>query len=340
VVDYRKFLAKEETFVVPWLGATTAEAAGGRRLCLTQRPDVPGWYSVAVKGRSATVRGPADAPALSGLVKVRGWLSSGRLVREGGLAELVHLPPADEAPRFSPATCRRWHSGELLFEGLEFETEVEAQVREALALERPLQGIKGVPAPLRAAFALAVLEAASRRTGVPVSPAEVRAHLSRIADGGVPAALEVLRALTAERALALRELEALERRRRELLLREELRAERELRRTRHERVAAELHAARGRRGGDDGPASAELALEQAGARLESARRLNGNQLEVVFRFMDQRFISLVDATTLQVIDSGICLGHPPSDALLTLDSLPAVIKEAIDTDALVILRWP
>jgi hypothetical protein len=168
----------------------------------------------------------------------------------------------------------------------------------------------------------------------------VRAHLSRVADGGSPAAEAVLRALSDERAQARRELEELERRRRELLVHEALHAERELRRTRQERVAAELHAARGRRGGEASEAQAELALEQAGARLESARKLNGAQLEVVFRFMDQRFISLVDANTLQVIDSGICLGHPPSDALLTLDSLPAVIKEAIDTDALVILRWP
>ena len=74
--------------------------------------------------------------------------------------------------------------------------------------------------------------------------------------------------------------------------------------------------------------------------MESARRVNVTQLEVVFRFQDQRFISLVDANTMQVIDSGICLGHPPRDELLTLDSLPAVIQEAIDTGALVILRWP
>ena len=64
----------------------------------------------------------------------------------------------------------------------------------------------------------------------------------------------------------------------------------------------------------------------------------GDQLEVIFTFMNERFISLVDAATLQVIDSGICLGHPPADEELTLESLPSVIREAIDTDALVILR--
>ena len=66
--------------------------------------------------------------------------------------------------------------------------------------------------------------------------------------------------------------------------------------------------------------------------------LGEQRLEVLFRFMDERFIALIDPGTLQVLDSGICLGHPASDKLLTLESLPSVIKEAIDTDSLVILR--
>ena len=68
--------------------------------------------------------------------------------------------------------------------------------------------------------------------------------------------------------------------------------------------------------------------------------MRDDQLEVVFGFMGERFISLVDEDTLQVLDSGICLGHPPADKMITLDSLPAVIKEAIETDRLVILRAP
>lgn len=85
-------------------------------------------------------------------------------------------------------------------------------------------------------------------------------------------------------------------------------------------------------------ARAELALEAAGARMRSARMLGNGNLEVIFTFMDERFISVVNMATLQVVDSGICLGHPPSDNLVTLESLPSVIKEAIDTDRLVILR--
>ena len=74
--------------------------------------------------------------------------------------------------------------------------------------------------------------------------------------------------------------------------------------------------------------------------ISEAEQLQRVQLEVVFEFRDTRFVALVDEATLQVIDSGICLGHPPRDDLLTLDSLPGVIAEAMDTDALVILRHP
>ena len=72
--------------------------------------------------------------------------------------------------------------------------------------------------------------------------------------------------------------------------------------------------------------------------MKSSFVLGNGELEVIFRFMGQRFISVVNALTFRVIDSGICLGHPPRDDLVTLESLCAVIREAIDTGRLVILR--
>jgi hypothetical protein len=45
---------------------------------------------------------------------------------------------------------------------------------------------------------------------------------------------------------------------------------------------------------------------------------------------------VVDAITLHVYDSGVCLAG--ADELVTLDSLPGVIREAIEEDALVITR--
>jgi hypothetical protein len=52
--------------------------------------------------------------------------------------------------------------------------------------------------------------------------------------------------------------------------------------------------------------------------------------------MDERFISVVDALSLHVYDSGVCLAG--EDELVTLESLPSVIREAIETGALVITR--
>lgn len=340
MVDYRKFLGKQETLVLPWLGGAFVEAEG-RRLTLTKRPGSPGWYRFEVKGRDATPGDAVDAPELGKRPRVRGWLWKERLVADGAKAEPVALMPAEEPPLFSPVTARRWHSGELLFEGLEFESEAEGAAREALATGEGLASVKGVPAGLRAAFGYALLDAASRRSGVRFVASEVRPRVAEVAQGGGATADAVLQALEAERALARREWLELERRRLEAMVREEVAAEREARRRELERREAELAQVLQQRRGRGGPADlAEAALAQAGAVLETARRLDAEQLEVVFRFMGERFVSIVRADTLQVVDSGICLGHPPRDELLTLDSLPSVIKEAIDDGVLVILRWP
>ena len=80
---------------------------------------------------------------------------------------------------------------------------------------------------------------------------------------------------------------------------------------------------------------ADTALEAAGARMLAARRIDG-QLEVTFQYMGVRIIATVDAETLHVYDSGVCLAG--ADEELTLDSLPSVIKEAIDDDVLNITR--
>ncbi len=81
---------------------------------------------------------------------------------------------------------------------------------------------------------------------------------------------------------------------------------------------------------------AEEALIAADARMLSCRNLGNGNIEVTFMFMQERFISVVDAITLHVYDSGVCLAG--ADELVTLDALPAVIREAIEEGALVITR--
>jgi hypothetical protein len=101
---------------------------------------------------------------------------------------------------------------------------------------------------------------------------------------------------------------------------------------------AERGPRHGRRGGrEDAVERAERALERAGARLKDARRMANNQLEVTYAFMGERFISIVDADSLRVRDAGVCLAG--ADSEVTLESLPAVIREAIDEGVLHITRY-
>lgn len=313
--------------VAPYLAGPSIDAPN-RRLKLSTRPEKPGWYEWELKGRIATAKAEISPPELSTLPRVRGFLLRDRLVEENARTEPLHLMPEEEPPRFSPISARRWHGGALLFDSIDFESEAEGRVREALATGAPLSTIKSVPAPLRAAYAYAVTEQVARRLGVPVAPSELRRHVGRIADGGAAQAEAVLRDLIAEREQTEREMAELRARLVAAQLRADVQAARDQRvqQRQQRRVTAEDRAWE--------------ALEKAGATFESSRHVREHELEVVFGFMGERFISLVDEDTLQVLDSGICLGHPPADEQLTLDSLPAVIREAIDTDRLVILRAP
>jgi hypothetical protein len=78
------------------------------------------------------------------------------------------------------------------------------------------------------------------------------------------------------------------------------------------------------------------ALDSAGAQFLRARGLSNGQLEVVYRFMGSRFLTVVEERSLRVVDAGVCLDG--ADDRVTLESLPGVIREAIDTGQLVVTR--
>ncbi|PTL79420.1 hypothetical protein [Vitiosangium sp. GDMCC 1.1324] len=327
-MDYRKFLGKVESAVLPYFGGACVDAPS-RRLRVST-PPAPGWWRFDVQGRTATAREPAGPEGLDGLPLIRGHLWGSRLVREGAVAEPVLLLPEEEPPRFSPVRTRRWHDGTLVFETLEFEGEAEGTARLMLEEERTLAEVKAVPASLRAAFGYAVLEGTSRALGIRFSPAEVRGQVLSVSEGGRPAAEARLRALAAEREAHVRAVEtrllALEAQRRRA--EEEVRLQAELARMRSRPRPLEWQA--------QGLTRVERALESAGARLLDTRRLGSDRLEVTFGFMGERFISIVEAGSLQVVDAGICLAG--SDRTVTLESLPSVIREAIEDDVLVITR--
>ncbi len=339
-MDYRKFLGKTETLVLPYLGGTSV-ASGDRRFRLAGEPPAPGWWRFDVSGRQARAverAEPADlehAPAVRGhLVRVGPGPEALRLVHAGAAAEPVALLPDEEPPALAPAVARRWGSGDLLFDRLDFEGEAEETARLALEERGALAGQKGVAASLRAAFGYATLARAAAALGIPFSPAEVGAEVARVAEGGTAAAEALLRRLAAERAAFVAELA--------------YRARAEAMRAAGGRAVAppvtdalrapprHLGHRRGRATEGDAPERAEAALEAAGARLLATRALAGGNLEVTFGFRGERFITVVDAVTLQVLDAGICLAG--ADREVTLESLPSVVREAIDEGKLVITR--
>lgn len=339
-MDYRRFLGRAESAVLPYLGGPTVEAPA-RRLRLGE-PTEPGWWCFEVKGRTAVARERAEPHGLEARPRVRGHLWGGRLVREGAVAEPLHLLPEEEPARFAPVQARRWYDGSLVFESVDFESEAEECVRRALEEGQSLSGLKGVAASLRAAFGYGVLEVASQALGIRFAPAEVRGQVLAVAEGGRAVAEARLRRLAAEREAHLRALE-LKRRALEAVARAQAQREEAERRRLEEaaRLEAELSRLRSRLGGRrpeqaQGQERVEQALESAGARLLHTRRLGHGWLEVAFCFVGERFVCVVDGRTLQVVDAGICLAG--ADREVTLESLPSVIREAVDTDRLVITR--
>lgn len=322
-MDYSKFLAKKEHAVLAYLSGPHVFGKDRRMRVEGERP-APGYHRFEVSGRNARALEAVDAPDLGDLPKMRGHLVEGWLVSSAASSGLnrVFLLPDDEPPPLAIGRARRWHSGDLVFEALDFDSEAEDAARLLLEQLAPLRDLKHVPATLRTAYGIALAMAVGRRAGTPITVLEAAGSATRIAEGGEPAARELIAVLQRERSVAAAR--ARDR---------ALDANRPLGHVRapgggRRAVAPTVENAHER---------AEAALDGADARMLAARRLGGGlHLEVTFEFMGQRFISVVQALSLQVIDSGVCLAG--EDDLVTLDSLPGVIREAIDTHRLVITR--
>lgn len=336
MLDYKSFLSPRAPLVLPYFGGTRVDAAD-RRLRVApaggREPLEPGWWRFEIDGRRAVPKDRAPAAELGALPAVRGHWTCGWVVAGGRELGRIALPPDDEPPPLARVTARRWYSGELLLDSIDFEDDAEVSARAALEDGGSLAGISGVVPSLRAAFSFALAMAVAREARVPISLHEIAPYLVAIGDGGHAAARAMLDRLAAERraaeAAARERVRTAEREARELerLVREEQRDARL-------RALAAQSSVR-RRSGD--PADrADAALEAAGARMLSARRVSGNQLEVRLAVDDVRLIATVAADTLQVLDAGLCLAG--SDRMVTLDSLPSVVREAVDTGSLNITR--
>lgn len=326
-MDYRRFLGKTEELVLPYLGGPFVDTGQRRVRLKSASPLVPGAYRFRIAGRVAEAIEPADYDA-SSLKKVEGTFVRGYLALRGGAFVRLDLCPEEEPPLFAPLSGRIFAPGVTLFGDLGFESGVEEAARTALEESADIDALKGVSSTLRAAFAYAMLARVAEARSTHVSPHEVRAHVLEIAAQGEPRAIEILGGILQRRADFVAA-------RREAREEERIARQVEAIRVRHEAAERSRIARRGTTA-ETVEERAERALSSAGADLRSLRRLEGGVLEVRFSFMGERFISQVVADTLNVVDAGICLDG--ADREVTLESLPSVIREAIETDVLVITR--
>lgn len=128
---------------------------------------------------------------------------------------------------------------------------------------------------------------------------------------------------------------------------EERRAEMERRRQEEERLEQarqNMGTGLGRRtlAATDFEEAAKAALRVGGAELLDARPGGRNEMVVQYRLENQRLECTADRDTLRIIDSGICLTDHHTeecgDTYFTLESLPAVVSQAIRQGELVVYR--
>jgi hypothetical protein len=312
-MDYRKFLGRREELVLPYFGGYSVDAPG-RRLRLTE-PTERGFYRFEVTGRKARPLERVPALDLAGYPLVRGHFASGFLFENGREEHALEILDGDTPRDLAPCVGRRVDGGSVVLEGVEFESEAEDAARRALEEERSMAEISGAAASLRAAYAFALAVRVGRPLGIPVSPRELGSRAATLAHAGREAVLEALNALEERR--------------------------------RFERIRLAAHAAaagarppaqtwipRTRREKSPFDRAAD-ALDAAGASLLDAR-LTQAGLDVTWRFLSQRIMSLVHPMTLRVLDAGFCLSG--EDELVTLESLPSVLREGIQTGQLNVTR--
>jgi hypothetical protein len=333
VTDFRAFLGAKSELVLPYFGGTRVDAPD-RRLRVTGE-HAPGWYRFRVEGRRAVPLEPAAPGDLSDRPAVRGHWAEGWLFSSGRDVHRVAFVPDDEPAPLARCTGRRWYSGDLLFDTLDFEDDAELGARDALERGQAIAEVRGAVPSLRAAFGFAVAAAVGRELAIPVSPREVAGRALAIADGGRDAARGILHAIAEERRryaeAHARELRRIHEAEAEA---ERIRLEDAEQRARREKLRE--MGVRTRERSSDVRERVDSALDAAGARMLSCRRMADNLVDVRFELDGQHFSSIVHADTLQVMDAGICLAG--ADREVTLDSLPSVIREAIAEDVLNITR--
>lgn len=298
----------DEEVVLPWLGGRTLYSAAQRWSLGKPLPDEFGWYSFKIANGGARVQRLAAAQPDMLQHSVRGYLVGDRLV--------VDNVRVDPDPRRITESSERVF---LLDEGLDRFVRVRAGRinREGPLIYQGLEMPLGQEDPVLEAF---------------LDQATSVAHLK-----GVPPALDAaFRMESWQRVETARRRAELERQRRE----EEEKRQKEERR---KELVRKLGDGEGRRemALHDFDAAARAALAVGGAFFLDAKKLRPNEWAVRYRLDRQKFECLCDER-LRLIDAGICLTDHDTgergDARFTLESIPAVVRQAQLENKLVIFR--
>jgi hypothetical protein len=309
MATWETLLAEPEEVVIPWLGGKKI-TRGDRTWNLKRTPREYGWYRFSIDGsRRARLLGPTtvDPSFEEDHPLVRGYIVGNRLIPDG-----ARVPTPD---KFAQETLRVF----LIEEGL---SRVERGVAAKLSDGRLVFLTTEFPLGPEDAVIRAYEDRKDSVDDVPeVSPALDLAF----------------RWMTQQREFEeeqerLREAERLQR------------IEEEARRARMEEAFKAAGTGQGRRelAAVDFKAACRAALMISGAELLDTRVVDRTRVEVMYRFRHERLACVVDRRTLQVLDAGICLTDhntgEKGDRYFTLESLPAVVSEAIDQGVLVIWR--
>lgn len=299
-----------EALVTPWLGGRSIRS-GPREWAIDGRlPREVGWYTFKLTGRKATLQGPADPQTDLLAHVVKGYLVGDRVIPDN---VQVTPDPARVAECSEPVA--------LLDRGLDRFVRISAG-----------RTHEGGPLVYK-----------SQEFPFGAEDAVTRAFLRKVASVGdipnVPPALDA-----AFRVETWARVEA-ERRRAEL---ERQKAEEEARRLAEERrgqLARQLGTGEGRRAmaSIDFRQAATAALQVGGAEyLDHKVGYRNGEAVVTFRMLNRHFACVCDEKTMRIIEAGICLvdhrTNERGDTKFTLESLPAVIREAHRTGVLVVTR--
>lgn len=310
-MSWRDLLSDGEKLSLPWLGGRKVHGKDRSWTIKGRLPEEHGWHEFDVSGgRKAVLSGEGEVdPDFETVLAVKGYLVGDRLVPDQARVEPdpdrlweqtapVHLVEPG-LERFARAVVCPDRAGRLIYVRQEFPEGPEMEVQEAYQDRLgSVSHVKGVTPALDLAF----------------------------------------RFVSQQRLLA-------EERRREA---ERRRLEAERKRQEEEKLREAMRNAGtgvGRRvlAAQDFDAAARAALTISGAQLLDTRpSYRRNEMVVQYRFRRRRLECVVDRQTLQVIDSGICLTDhhtgEQGDTYFTLESLPAVVGQAMDEGRLVVYR--